>query len=103
MYDYVTHKRLELQMACYYKAAHSGFKYLPIYFVINPPKQLFEATLARRIAIHLMRTVFNIPCRRIASALNRQRITISFKIPKIIQRLQEPCFACEINKLAEAA
>ena len=82
--------RLKAQMTCAYNAAHSGFKYLPIRFIINPPHQLPEAMLARQVAVHIMWNEFKIPRRRIASALYRQRTSISFNIQKINRRLQEP-------------
>ena len=100
---YDQQKRLELQIACAYNGAHCGFKYLPIRFIINPPHQLPEAMFARQVAVHIMRTVFNIPRRRICTALNRQRTSISFNIQKINRRLQDPVFAKEYAKWAERA
>lgn len=95
--------RLKAQMTCAYNAAHSGFKYLPIRFIINPPHQLPEAMLARQVAVHIMWNEFKIPRRRIASALHRQRTSISFNIQKINRRLQEPIFAREYTKWCEKA
>jgi len=59
--------------------------------------------LARQVAVHLLRHVFNVPRRRIAAALNRQRTTISFNIQKVNRRLQDPVFAREYAKWASRA
>lgn len=100
---YDQQKRLEVQIACAYNAAQSGFKFLPIRFVINPPRQMPEAMLARQVAVHIMRTVFNIPRRRICASLSRQRTSISLNIQKINRRLQDPVFAREYAKWANRA
>lgn len=95
--EYLSYKRLEMQMACAYNVAHSDFKYLPIRFVINLPKQLFEATLARQVAIYFMRAVFNI-----------QKGNQQLEEPYFVREYEKwagserSIFQCEMNEWAEA-
>ena len=101
--DYDQQKRLETIFDCTFNAVKTGFKHLPIRFIIDPPHRLFDAMLARQIVIHIVHNVFAIPRRRIVQALHRGRAAISVSISAINIRLREPNFAREYAKWAERA
>ncbi len=47
-------ERLEMMLSCSFRAVSCGFRHLPIRFIIDPPHYLFDAMLARQIAIHIL-------------------------------------------------
>ncbi|KEG17073.1 hypothetical protein ACMY46_06290 [Bartonella bacilliformis] len=96
-------ERLETMLACSFKAVNGGFRHLPIRYLIDPPHHLFDAMLARQIAIHILHYQFQVPRRRIVSMQARQRTSISLSIQAINRRLAEPVFAKAYQKWAGRA
>lgn len=101
--EYSALKRLETIFSCTVRAVNTGFKHLPVRFIINPPHRLFDAMLARQIVIHIVHHVFAIPRRRIVASLGRTRSAVSTSITTVNIRLNEPCFAREYDKWADKA
>lgn len=77
--------RLQLMLSACYASVGEHFTHLAIRDIIAPPHGLFDALLARQIAITLMRDAFDTPRRRIAILLNRQRGRIC-QITQIVDR-----------------
>lgn len=100
---YDADERLRLMMTACYTAVHEHFNHLTIRDVIAPPHGLFDALLARQVAITLMRDGFCVPRRRIAILLDRQRGRIC-TITKIIdQRRECPAFDAAYERMAARA
>ncbi|WP_455476138.1 hypothetical protein [Bartonella sp. B17] len=94
-------ERLETMLACCYKVVQSSFRHLPVRYIIDPPHHLFDAMLARQIAIHLFHYQFGVPRRRIVALQERQRTSISLSLQVINRRLAEPVFAKAYHKWAK--
>ncbi len=71
--------------------------------IIDPPHGLFDAALARQIAIHILHYQFEVPRRRIVAIQERQRTSISLSLQVINRRLKEPVFAKAYQRWAERA
>ncbi|WP_375684498.1 MULTISPECIES: hypothetical protein [unclassified Bartonella] len=96
-------ERLQVMLSCSLKAVSSGFKHLPIRYIIDPPHGLFDAALARQIVIHILHYQFEVPRRRIVAIQARQRTSISLSMQVINRRLEEPVFAKAYRRWAGRA
>ncbi|WP_212111897.1 hypothetical protein [Bartonella queenslandensis] len=96
-------ERLEAMLACSFRAVNGGFRHLPIRFIIDPPHGLFDAMLARQIAIHILHYQFGVLRRRIVAIQARQRTSISLSLQAVNRRLMEPVFAKTYYKWAKRA
>lgn len=96
-------ERLEVMLACCYRAVQSHFSHLAIRDIIEPPHSLFDAALARQLAIYILHVEFDVPRRRIVAMQARQRTSISFAIIKIDERLSCPVFAKAYRRIAARA
>ncbi|WP_375651094.1 hypothetical protein [Bartonella sp. OT172YNZD] len=96
-------ERLQVMLACSFKAVSGGFKHLPIRYIIDPPHGLFDAALARQIVIHILHYQFEVPRRRIVAIQARQRTSISLSLQVINRRLEEPVFAKAYRRWAGRA
>ncbi|MBB4066243.1 hypothetical protein [Gellertiella hungarica] len=95
--------RLQLMMSACYLAVSEHFSHLAIRDIIDPPHGLFDALLARQVAITLMWDEFCVPRRRIAIMLNRQRGRIC-TITKIIEVRREcPVFDAAFLRMGKYA
>ncbi|WP_244619228.1 hypothetical protein [Rhizobium sp. 18055] len=89
--------------ACY-RASRSHFNHLPIQHIINPPRDMFDAKLARQLAIHILTVEFDIPRRRLVKILALARTTIYGAVCTIDERLYDPVFErayCRISARAQ--
>ncbi|GAA5098137.1 hypothetical protein [Bartonella acomydis] len=96
-------ERLQIMLSCSFKAVSGGFRHLPIRYIIDPPHGLFDAALARQIAIHILHYQFEVPRRRIVAIQERQRTSISLSLQVINRRLMEPVFAKAYRRWAGRA
>ncbi len=100
---YDEHQRLEVMLACCFKAVQSHFSHIAVRDIIWPPRDLFDAALARQVAIYILHVEFEVPRRRIVKMQARQRTSISFAISKIDERLGCPVFAKAYSRMAAKA
>ncbi|WP_254493048.1 hypothetical protein [Bartonella sp. B1099] len=96
-------ERLQIMLSCSLKAVSGGFRHLPIRYIIDPPRHLFDAMLARQIAIHILHYKFEVPRRRIVAIQERQRTSISLSLQVINRRLMESVFAKAYRRWAGRA
>ena len=95
--------RLQLMMSACYLSVSEHFSHLAIRDIIDPPHGLFDALLARQVAITLTVEVFCVPRRRIAHILDRQRGRIC-AINKIIEIRREcPVFNAAFERMGTRA
>ena len=95
--------RQRLMMSACYLSVREHFSHLAIRDIIDPPHGLFDALLARQVAITLMRDEFCVPRRRIATMLGRQRTRISFIMQTVDRRRQCPVFDIAYQRMADRA
>ncbi len=100
---YDEHQRLEVMLACCFKAVQSHFSHIAVRDIIWPPRDLLDAALARQVAIYILHVDFDVPRRRIVKMQARQRTSISFAISKIDERLGCPVFAKAYSRMAARA
>ncbi|WP_375607953.1 MULTISPECIES: hypothetical protein [unclassified Bartonella] len=86
-------ERLQMMLSCSLKAVSGGFRHVPIRYIIDPQHGLFDAILARQIAIHILHYQFEVPRRRIVAMQVRQQTAIFLALQVINRRLEEPVFA----------
>jgi len=95
--------RQRLMLTCCYQAVREHFSHIAIRDIIEPPHGLFDALLARQCAVTLMRDEFNVPRRRIATMLERQRTTISFAMQAVTSRRDCAVFNIAYERMAHRA
>lgn len=95
--------RLREMLSACYAAVQLNFRHLPLRWIIEPPHELFDAALARQIAIHLFATRFDAPNRRIAAMTGLNRWTIRSAIFAVDNRLDEPLFEAAYRRMARRA
>lgn len=95
--------RLQLMMSACYASVGEHFTHLAIRDIIAPPHGLFDALLARQVAITLMRDGFCVPRRRIAILLDRQRGRICNITQIIDKRRMCPVFDAAYLRMAARA
>ena len=100
---YDEQQRLEIMLACCFKAVGHHFSHIALQDIICPPHDLFDAALARQVAIYILHVDFEVPRRRIVSMQSRQRTSISFAIRRIDERLSCPVFAQAYGQMAAQA
>ena len=74
------------------RASRTHFNHLPIRDVINPPRDLPDAQLARQIAVHILEVEYQIPRRRLVKLMGMARTTVLGAMRTVDWRLQEPVF-----------
>lgn len=95
--------RAELAYACALKAVQSGFSYLSIDQISNPPRTDKVAQLARQIAIHIMVHGLGIEQRQVCRIQGRQRTSIHFALQTVEMRRECPVFAAAHDRMMDAA
>ncbi len=100
---YDENERCQVMLNCSYAAVQTGFRHLAIRFIIDPPHNMFDAALARQIAIHITNVQFSVPRKRIVALQQRQRTSISLSIQAINYRLECPVFARAYERMATRA
>ncbi|WP_375638689.1 MULTISPECIES: hypothetical protein [unclassified Bartonella] len=96
-------ERLQVMLSCSLKAVSGGFRHVPIRYIIDPPHGLFDAILARQIAIHILHYQFEVPRRRIVAMQVRKQTAIFLALQVINRRLEEPVFAKAYRRWAGRA
>ncbi|WP_254493644.1 hypothetical protein [Bartonella sp. B1099] len=96
-------ERLHIMVTCSFKAVSGGFRHVPIRYIIDPPHGLFDAALARQIAIHILHYQFEVPRRRIVAIQERERTAVARSLRTINRRLEEPVFARAYRRWAGRA
>ncbi|GAA4656759.1 hypothetical protein [Bartonella jaculi] len=96
-------ERLQMMLSCSLKAVSGGFRHVPIRYIIDPPHGLFDAALARQIAIHILHYQFEVPRRRIVAMQTRKQTAIFLALQVINRRLEEPVFARAYRRWAGRA
>lgn len=89
---YSEEERLQAMVSACFRASRAHFNHLPIHQVINPPRDMFDAKLARQIAVHILAVEFDIPRRRLMALLALARTTIHGAIYTVDDRMQDPIF-----------
>ncbi|WP_375640666.1 MULTISPECIES: hypothetical protein [unclassified Bartonella] len=96
-------ERLQMMLSCSLKAVSGGFRHVPIRYIIDPPHGLFDAILARQIAIHILHYQFEVPRRRIVAMQVRKQTAIFLALQVINRRLEELVFAKAYRRWAGRA
>lgn len=100
---YSEEERLQAMVSACYRASRSHFNHLAMHQIINPPRDMFDAKLARQIAIHIMNVEFNVPRRRLMTLLALARTTIYGAICTVDARKYEPVFERAYDRIATRA
>lgn len=89
---YSEEERLQAMVSACYRASRSHFNHLSIQHIINPPKEMFDAKLARQIAIHILTVEFVVPRRRLMAVLALARTTIYGAVCTVDDRMYDAVF-----------
>ncbi|NLS00213.1 hypothetical protein HGP17_25590 [Rhizobium sp. P38BS-XIX] len=89
---YSEEERLQAMVSACYRASRSHFNHLPMQHIIDPPREMFDAKLARQVAIHILTAEFAIPRRRLMAVLALARTTIYGAVYTVDERRYEPVF-----------
>nr|WP_272212367.1 hypothetical protein [Marinicella sp. W31]MDC2878281.1 hypothetical protein [Marinicella sp. W31] len=84
-------------------AVHEGFPHLTIGEIIDPPHEMFDAALARQIALHIMIRRFNVPKRRVVEMQGRSREAVNRALRIIDDRCERPVFLAHYAFMAGRA
>lgn len=80
-----------------------GFPHLCVADIIDPPHDMFDAALARQIALHILISRFGLPKRRVVEMQQRSREAINRALATVDARLEAPEFASHYRALADRA
>lgn len=97
---YSEEDRLQAMISACYRASRSHFNHLPIRHIINPPVEMFDAKLARQVAIYTLDIEFSIPRRRIVKLLGVARSTVLQAIRVVDARRIDPVFDRAYERIA---
>lgn len=100
---YSDEERLQAMVAASYRATRSHFNHLPLRHIINPPAEMFDAKLARQMAIYVLHIDFNIPRRRLVVLLGVARWTVMQAVRVVEARRFEPLFDKAYERVAARA
>ncbi|CAH0339613.1 hypothetical protein [Rhizobium sp. CECT 9324] len=100
---YSEEERLQAMVSACYRASRSHFNHLAIAHVIDPPRDMFDAKLARQIAIHILSVEFIVPRRRLAALLSLARSTILGAVNTVDDRMYDPVFERAYGRIAARA
>jgi hypothetical protein len=89
---YSEEERLQAMVSACFRASRSHFNHLSIKHIIDPPRDMFDAKLARQVAIHILTVEFIIPRRRLMAVLALARTTIYGAVCTIDDRMYDPIF-----------
>ena len=95
--------RNALMEQCAYEGVALVFKHLTIDQMRHPPPQLFDAKLARQIAIRIMNVDMKMPRNRITTMMGRQRTSTSFAVQAVDRRLEDNIFRVAYERMAGLA
>ncbi|WP_048648976.1 hypothetical protein [Nitratireductor soli] len=84
-------------------AVAEGFPHLAVRDIIEPPHDLFDAALARQVAIHLMVARFGLPKRRVVEMQQRSREAINRALATVDCRLETAAFETHYRMIAKRA
>lgn len=100
---YSEEERLQAMVAASYRASRAHFNHLPIRHIIAPPADMFDAKLARQIAIYVLNINFNIARRRLVVHLGVARWTVMQAVRTVDQRRHEPLFDAAYERISTRA
>ena len=89
---YSEQERIAAMISACLRASRTHFNHLAIRDVINPPRDLPDAQLARQIAVHILEVEYQIPRRRLVKLMGMARTTVLGAMRTVDWRLQEPVF-----------
>lgn len=84
-------------------AVQEVFPHLTLAQIVDPPQHMFDAALARQVAMHLTVARFDVPKRRFATLLGRSREAINRALRTIDWRLDQPEFEALYRRAAARA
>ncbi|EFO31640.1 conserved hypothetical protein [Roseibium sp. TrichSKD4] len=96
-------ERLAMMLACAQKSVQMHFSHLPMQFIIDPPRNLFDAMLARQIVTHILNARFLIPRRRLCKMMGRRRTSTAFACDAIEDRRDIAAFDAAYVTMVERA
>lgn len=100
---YSAEDRLQAMVSACFRASRSHFNHLPIRQIIEPPADMFDAKLARQVAIHILNVEFGIPRRRLVATLRVHRWTVMQSVRVVDDRRLEPVFDSAYSRIAARA
>ncbi|MBD8686604.1 MULTISPECIES: hypothetical protein [unclassified Rhizobium] len=100
---YSEEERLQAMISACYTASRSHFNHLPLRHIINPPVDMFDAKLARQMAIYVLHIDFDVPRRRLVSVLGVARWTVMQAVRTVEQRRFEALFDRAYERISARA
>ncbi|TCT39596.1 hypothetical protein [Martelella mediterranea] len=84
-------------------AVREGFPHLALAEIIDPPNDMFDAALARQIALHIMIRRFHVPKRRVVEMQGRSREAVNRALRTIDERCERSVFLAHYAFIAGRA
>lgn len=97
---YSEEERLQAMISACYRATRAHFSHLPLQHIINPPVDMFDAKLARQVAIYSLNVGFGIPRRRLVKLLGVHRWTVMQAIRVVDERRLDAVFDRAYERIA---
>lgn len=89
---YTQDERIGAMINATYRAVRSHFNHIPMRDIIEPPRDMFDAKLARQIAISILNVEFKVPRRRLVALLTVARWSVMQANRVVRYRREEACF-----------
>lgn len=100
---YSEEERLQAMISACFLASRAHFNHLPLRHIISPPVDMFDAKLARQVAIYILHVDFDVPRRRLVVLLDVARWTVMQAVRTVEQRRFEPIFDRAYERIAARA
>lgn len=100
---YSEEERLAAMINACFRASRAHFNHLPIRQIIDPPRDMFDAKLARQVAIAVLNVEFSIPRRRLVALLGVARWSVMQAVRVVETRRHEPVFDRAYERIAARA
>ena len=89
---YTQDERIGAMINATFRAVRSHFNHIPMRDIIEPPRDMFDAKLARQIAISILNVEFKVPRRRLVTLLTVARWSVMQANRVVRYRREEACF-----------
>ncbi|MCY1667897.1 hypothetical protein [Rhizobium sp. SL86] len=100
---YSEDERLGAMINATFRAVRAHFNHLPMRDIIDPPRDMFDAKLARQIVIAILNSEFTVPRRRLVALLGVARWSVMQANRVVRCRRDEGCFDRAYERMAMRA
>lgn len=100
---YSEDERLGAMINATFRAVRAHFNHIPMRDIIDPPRDMFDAKLARQVVISILNAEFKVPRRRLVALLSVARWSVMQANRVVRDRREDACFERAYDRMANRA